>query len=296
MPELPEVETVRRGLEPVMMNGLIKSVKLNRQNLRYPFPDQFSKRLTNTNIQHVGRRGKYLMLETARNEALIMHLGMSGSFRIESEAGSGTIGAYYHLRSEARKHDHVVFEVENEQNTYWVIYNDPRRFGFMDLVPAENLGKCSHLKNMGIEPTGNVLNGAKISELFAGKNTPIKSALLDQRFIAGLGNIYVCEALWRSGISPKRKVRTICRVDGKPTNRSELLAHSIRDVLNEAIDAGGSSLKDHRQTDGQMGYFQHNFNVYDREGSSCPKQDCEGTIMRIVQSGRSTFYCPECQR
>ena len=296
MPELPEVETVRRGLAPVMEGALIKEVEQNRPDLRFPFPDKFVSRLEGNRIIYMGRRAKYLVAELESGEALIMHLGMSGSFRIELSEGGEMPGVFHHPKTETKAHDHVVFSVAGEKGSARIIYNDPRRFGFMDLAKTSELAASKHFAKMGIEPTGNALNGETISLLFAGKSAPLKAALLDQRLIAGLGNIYVCEALWRAGLSPKRKASTICRKGGKSTERSEALAGHIRDVIAEAIEAGGSSLRDHRQTNGDLGYFQHRFSAYDREGEACSKPECIGTIHRLVQSGRSTFYCPSCQR
>ncbi len=296
MPELPEVETVRRGLEPVMHNALIKKVHLARPDLRFPFPQHFAERLKGRRFQHIGRRAKYLVCNTTGGESLIMHLGMSGSFRIELLEGSSIPGVFHYPRSEHKKHDHVVFDLEHEQGVVQVVYNDPRRFGFMDLVETAKLNESRYFSAMGIEPVGNELNGKALSRLFSGKTVALKAALLDQRLIAGLGNIYVCEALWRAGLSPKRMAKTITARNGSPTRRSEALARHIRDVIMEAIDAGGSSLRDHRQTDGELGYFQHQFNAYGREGCACNTPGCDGTIMRITQSGRSTFYCPGCQR
>ncbi|MDJ0613204.1 MAG: bifunctional DNA-formamidopyrimidine glycosylase/DNA-(apurinic or apyrimidinic site) lyase [Rhizobiaceae bacterium] len=296
MPELPEVETVRRGLEPIMLGATITKVAQNRPDLRFPFPDRFVERLEGASINHMGRRAKYLVAELDTGEALVMHLGMSGSFRIELEEAASLPGMFHHPRSEAKAHDHVVFGVKGGTASAQVIYNDPRRFGFMDIVKTSELASCKHFAGMGIEPTGNELNGDTISRLFAGKSTPLKAALLDQRLIAGLGNIYVCEALWRAGLSPRRKASTITRKNGMATERSEALSLHIRDVIAEAIEAGGSSLRDHRQTNGDLGYFQHRFSAYDREGEACSKKGCSGIINRIVQSGRSTFYCPKCQR
>jgi len=296
MPELPEVETVRRGLAPVMEGATIDQVVQNRPDLRFPFPENFVERLQGARVEHMGRRAKYLVAELDTAETLIMHLGMSGSFRIELEEGSELPGVFQHPRSEVKAHDHVVFSARSATKSARIIYNDPRRFGFMDIVSTSELATCKHFDRMGIEPTGNALNGDTISKLFAEKSTPLKAALLDQRLIAGLGNIYVCEALWRAGLSPKRKASTISRKGGKATERSEALALHIRDVISEAIAAGGSSLRDHRQTNGDLGYFQHRFSAYDREGESCSKPDCGGTIRRLVQSGRSTFYCSTCQR
>lgn len=296
MPELPEVETVRRGIQPVMEGAVIEKAVINRPNLRFPFPQNFVPRLEGQKVLSVGRRAKYLVLDLASNEVLVMHLGMSGSFRIEMAEGVSAPGVFHHPRSDALKHDHVIISVNGPHGRADIIYNDPRRFGYMDLVPREEMETNKHFAGVGIEPTGNALDGALISQLFAGKTAPLKAALLDQRLIAGLGNIYVCEALWRSGLSPKRRATTITRKDGKATKRSELLATSVREIIASAIEAGGSSLRDHKQTDGTMGYFQHTFNVYDQEGKPCKSQGCTSTIKRIVQSGRSTFYCPTCQR
>ena len=297
MPELPEVETVRRGLAPVMEGAHIDKAVINRPNLRFPFPDGFTHNLTGSKVISVGRRAKYLVTELDNGKALIMHLGMSGSFRIEIEKGTTAMpGVFHHPRSEAKPHDHVIFQISGPKGKADIIYNDPRRFGYMDLVATETLATCKHFLKMGIEPTGNSLNGETLARLFAQKSAPLKAALLDQRLIAGLGNIYVCEALWRTGLSPSRKASTITRKGGKPSESCETLANNIRDIIAEAIEAGGSSLRDHRQTNGDLGYFQHRFNAYDREGEACAKPDCIGIIKRIVQSGRSTFYCPKCQR
>ncbi|MGI9350336.1 MAG: bifunctional DNA-formamidopyrimidine glycosylase/DNA-(apurinic or apyrimidinic site) lyase [Rhizobiaceae bacterium] len=296
MPELPEVETVRRGLQPVMERSRIEKVVQNRQDLRFPLPEKFAERLADREISFLGRRAKYLVADLDNEEVLVMHLGMSGSFRIEPEDGTTIPGMFYHSRSETKAHDHVIFEMRGKFGRARVVYNDPRRFGFMDLVAREDLATCRHFSKMGIEPTGNELSGEKLAELFDSKSAPLKAALLDQTLVAGLGNIYVCEALWRSGLSPKRKASTITRKGGKSTVRCEVLALHIREVIAEAIEAGGSSLRDHRQTNGELGYFQHRFSAYDREGTDCVKPDCSGVIRRIFQSGRSTFYCPKCQR
>ncbi|MEM7214868.1 MAG: bifunctional DNA-formamidopyrimidine glycosylase/DNA-(apurinic or apyrimidinic site) lyase [Pseudomonadota bacterium] len=296
MPELPEVETVRRGLQPVMEGSKIRKATINRPDLRFPFPERFAARLTGRVVRHVGRRAKYLVVELDDGMALIMHLGMSGSFRVEAEEETQLPGMFHHPRSQAKAHDHVELELVGEAGTFHVIYNDPRRFGFMDLVAADQLAECRHFKGMGIEPTGNSLDGDTLAELFYGKSVPLKAALLDQRLIAGLGNIYVCEALWRANLSPRRKASTLSRKGGHETDRSRILAGHIRDVISEAIEAGGSSLRDHRQTNGELGYFQHRFNAYGQEGNDCTKRDCTGVIKRIMQSGRSTFYCPNCQR
>ena len=296
MPELPEVETVRRGLAPFAEGSIITEAIFNRPNLRYPFPTDFRDRIVGRTINHVGRRAKYLLWELDGDETIIMHLGMSGSFRVESDHREDLPGNYYLPKSDAVDHDHAVFTLMNTHGDCQIIYNDPRRFGFMDIVSNSHLWSSKHFKGMGVEPTGNELDGDLLAILFNGKNTSLKSALLDQKLIAGLGNIYVCEALWRSGLSPRRKATTVSRKTGGRTNRSERLATNIREVIAEAIEAGGSSLRDHRQANGELGYFQHSFSVYDRENEKCRKPNCEGTISRIVQNGRSTFFCPSCQR
>ena len=289
MPELPEVETVRRGLAPVMEGARFIRVEQRRPDLRFPLPENFSARLEGRRVEAMGRRAKYLLAELDDGETLVMHLGMSGSFRIEDAAP----GAFHHPRSNDAKHDHIVFHLSSGKS---VTYNDPRRFGFMDLVPRGELARHKHFADMGMEPLGNEFDGAALARLFAGKAAPLKAALLDQRLIAGLGNIYVCEALHRAHLSPRRKAGTMATTAGAPTPRAELLAAVIRDVLNEALEAGGSSLRDHRQADGSPGYFQHRFRAYDREGEACSMAGCAGMINRIVQSGRSTFFCARCQK
>ncbi|MGE3246378.1 MAG: bifunctional DNA-formamidopyrimidine glycosylase/DNA-(apurinic or apyrimidinic site) lyase [Beijerinckiaceae bacterium] len=293
MPELPEVETVRRGLAPVMTGQIIARVEQRRGDLRFPFPERFAERLTGRRIEALGRRAKYLQADLDNGEVLVMHLGMSGSFRVEESGARLTPGEFHYPRSKIAAHDHVVFHLVDGRS---VIYNDPRRFGFMDLIPRANLAAHPMFEKVGIEPLGNELDGARIAAGFLGKKTPLKAALLDQTIIAGLGNIYVCEALHRAGLSPKRAAGTLAKKNGKPTERAEKLASIIRLVLEEAVAAGGSTLRDHRLTDGSLGYFQHTFRVYDREGEPCPAPGCGGTVARIVQSGRSTFFCSKCQR
>jgi len=293
MPELPEVETVRRGLEPAMSGARIEKLELRRDGLRFPFPDNFAARLTGRRIKGLGRRAKYLLAALDSGETLIMHLGMSGSFRVESGGESNTPGQFHRERSKLAAHDHVVFHLSGGER---IVYNDPRRFGFMDLAATAELEACSHFSRMGIEPLGNAFDGDHLAKLFAGKKAPLKAALLDQSLIAGLGNIYVCEALHRSGLSPRRATGTLVDRKGRLVARAQNLAGNIRLVLNEAIAAGGSTLRDHRLADGSLGYFQHNFRVYDREGEPCPAEGCDGMIKRIVQSGRSTFYCAKCQK
>ncbi len=289
MPELPEVETVRTGLSPYMVGQKIIGVEQRRPDLRFPFPDRFTQRLSQRRIMNLGRRAKYLLAELDNDEILVMHLGMSGSFRI----GGKITGQFHHDRSRLPAHDHVVFSLENGAV---ITYNDPRRFGFMQLISRQELPNHKLFSGLGLEPLGNALDGQALASLFAGKAAPLKAALLDQSLIAGLGNIYVCEALHRAGLSPRRAAGTLVRADGSPTQRADLLAQVIREVLQEAVQAGGSSLRDHRQADGTLGYFQHGLRVYDREGESCSRKSCKGHVKRIVQSGRSTFFCSQCQR
>lgn len=292
MPELPEVETVRRGLAPALVGATLTAIDQRRPDLRFPFPENFAARLTGRRVEALGRRAKYLLADLDDAQVLVMHLGMSGSFRIEDDSAAQP-GNFYHAKPKDAAHDHVAFWLSNGKR---IIYNDPRRFGFMQLIPRKALFEHPLFRNVGIEPLGNELDGAALARLFAGKAAPLKAALLDQTLIAGLGNIYVCEALHRAGLSPRRAAGTLARKDGSATDRAHLLAHVIRDVLEEAVQAGGSSLRDHRQADGALGYFQHHFRVYDREGAPCPREGCGGTVKRIVQSGRASFYCSSCQR
>jgi len=295
MPELPEVETVRRGLQPVMEGARILSVEARRPDLRFPFPPDFAERLSGRKIISLGRRAKYLTADIEGGPLLICHLGMSGSFRIEDEAGGSTPGVFHHERSKLSSHDHVIFHLASpDGGKAKVIFNDPRRFGFMLFADAGN--EHPMLAGLGVEPTGNALGGALLADLLRGKKAPLKAALLDQTLIAGLGNIYVSEALWRAGLSPRRAAGSIVPAKGGPGLRAEKLADAIRSVIADAIEAGGSSLRDYVHADGSLGYFQHSFSVYDREGEPCRRSGCRGTIQRIVQSGRSTFYCPACQR
>jgi formamidopyrimidine-DNA glycosylase len=297
MPELPEVETVRRGLQPVFEGSRILAVEQRRPDLRFPFPASFVERLKGREVISLGRRAKYLTMHLDQNPVLICHLGMSGSFRIRSGAEAGVVGDFHHERSKDAAHDHVVFHLQDRKGEkHAVVFNDPRRFGFMLFADAATLDTHPSLAGLGIEPTGNALDGDLLSDLFRGKRAPLKAALLDQRLIAGLGNIYVCEALWRASLSPKRLAGSIAAAPGRRSARCDRLADAIRTVIAEAIAAGGSSLRDYVQTDGSLGYFQHSFSVYDREGQPCVKPGCGGTVSRIVQSGRSTFYCPTCQR
>ncbi len=292
VPELPEVETVRRGLEPAMVGARIEKVELRRKDIRFPFPPRFPARLMGRRIVALSRRAKYLLFRLDDGETLIVHLGMSGSFRIEA-AETATPGAFHRERSKDPKHDHVLMHLDNGKI---VTYNDPRRFGFMDLVASEALETHPRLVELGEEPMAPEFDARRLATLFARSRAPLKSALLDQRRIAGLGNIYACEALFRARLSPFRPACDISDAKGRPTRAGRALAKAIRAVLDEAIVAGGSTLRDHRQADGQLGYFQHAFAVYDREGSPCTRPRCGGTIARDARSGRSTFYCPVCQK
>ncbi|WP_315919200.1 bifunctional DNA-formamidopyrimidine glycosylase/DNA-(apurinic or apyrimidinic site) lyase [Mesorhizobium sp. SP-1A] len=295
MPELPEVETVRRGLQPVLEGARIERVEARRPDLRFPLPERFGERLAGRTVTALGRRAKYLTMHVEDGPVLICHLGMSGSFRIETAGSADMPGEFRHERSWNPAHDHIVFHlVQPSGAAARIVFNDPRRFGFMlfaEGVPDEH----PMLSGLGVEPTGNALDGALLSALLKGRKTPLKAALLDQRLIAGLGNIYVSEALWRAHLSPLRAAGTIAGTGRTARARSDALAGAIRSVIADAIAAGGSSLRDHNQVDGTLGYFQHSFAVYDREGAPCPTPGCTGHVERVVQSGRSSFYCRVCQ-
>lgn len=314
MPELPEVETVRRGLEPAMSGHRIARLLQRRPDLRFPLPDRFADRLSGRRILSLARRAKYLLAHLDGNEVLIMHLGMSGRFSVAtppllaparnfpsplaakektSSGNASVVGDFTYETGTDPAHDHVVFEMENGAT---VTYNDPRRFGFMDLVAAGGLDDCKHFAGMGPEPLGNGFNADYLANRAKGRAADLKAFLLDQRNIAGLGNIYVCEALFRSGLSPNRAAACLSHKNGRPTERCERLVPTIRQVLEEAIAAGGSTLRDYAHADGSLGYFQHSFKVYGREDEPCTKAGCGGTIKRTIQSGRSTFHCGRCQR
>jgi formamidopyrimidine-DNA glycosylase len=295
MPELPEVETVRRGLEPAMEGARFAKVEVHRGDLRWPLAKDFKRRLEGKTVTGLGRRAKYLLADLSSGDVLIMHLGMSGSFHVFQESGGRgkAPGNYYHERAQHSAHDHIVFHMSSGAV---VTFNDPRRFGSMKIVPRQDLEAEPLLSRLGPEPLGNAFDAAALAGACKGKKTTLKAALSDQRVVAGLGNIYVCEALHRARLSPKRIAATIATKSGAPNGRAERLVEGIKAVLNEAIRDGGSSLRDHRLTDGELGMFQHRFRVYDREGEKCPTHGCGGTVKRIVQNGRSTFYCPACQK
>ncbi len=276
MPELPEVETVRRGLDRRLTGRRLAHVAVDRPDLRFPLPPDLGARLSGRRVEAMRRRAKYLLFDLDSGETLIGHLGMSGRMHIHDARPNSQ-----------QPHEHIVFDVEDGTV---VIFQDHRRFGYFDLCPTAELDDHRFFRDLGPEPLGDGFTPASLSAAIATKRTPIKSALLDQRVVAGLGNIYVCEALFRAGISPTRLAMTV------PGRRAARLVPEIRDVLTEAIAAGGSTLRDYVQASGELGYFQHDFRAYGQEGEPCRKPKCRGTIARIVQSGRSTFHCPVCQR
>lgn len=286
MPELPEVETVRRGLAPVMEGARILSADIRRPDLRFPLPEEMGARLTAAVVERLRRRSKYILADLSTGETLLIHLGMSGRMLVSGLADRGMPGQFHHDHPAPEKHDHVVLDMDNGVR---VTFNDARRFGSMDLFPTADEGTHWLLRGIGPEPFGNDFNEDYLGARLKGRRAPLKSALLDQRIVAGLGNIYVCEVLHRAGLHPETPAGelTVAAVAG--------LVPLIRTILDEAITAGGSSLRDYRQADGELGYFQHAFRVYDREGEPCRRPGCTGIIGRIVQSGRSSFYCPECQ-
>jgi formamidopyrimidine-DNA glycosylase len=281
-------------LQPVMEGARFVKVEARRPDLRRPLPKDFVKRLGGRTVTGLGRRAKYLLADLSSGEVLLMHLGMSGSFRVAEEGKqAATPGDFHHPRSDDRAHDHIVFHMSSGAR---ISFNDPRRFGLMLLVPRTELADHPLMREIGPEPLGNAFDAALLAAACHGKKTSFKAALLDQKVVAGLGNIYVCEALHRARLSPKRQASTIASRSGAPNDRAERLVDAIKAVLQDAIKAGGSSLRDHRRTDGELGYFQHHFRVYDREGAKCVTPGCKGTVKRIVQGGRSTFFCPVCQK
>jgi len=294
MPELPEVEIVRRGLAPILVGNAFARVEQRRPDLRFPLPKRFGERLEGRKVQALDRRAKYLLARLDNGEVLVMHLGMTGRFAIDKANGASTApGRFAHRQNPAPKHEHIVFHLGDGTT---VRYSDTRRFGAMDLVPADKLDSYALFKGLGVEPLGDKLTPERLASKLKGKATSIKAALIDQRLIAGLGNIYACEALHRARISPLKLAGTLATKFGKPTKKTEALVEGIKAVLESAIKAGGSSLRDYRHTDGRLGRFQHSFRVYGREGKPCRRAGCDGVTRRIVQNGRSTFYCPTCQR
>lgn len=291
MPELPEVETVRAGLAPVLEGHAFTHVEIRRGDLRVPFPNDFVRRLTGRNVTRLWRRAKYLMAELDSGETFVIHLGMSGRIAVFADGKEQKLGTFVYPASPPEaglgKHDHVVMRTDAPAR---IVFTDHRRFGLMTLIDTLKLDEHRLFDGLGVEPLSKAFDAAYLARALRGKKTPIKSALLDQRVIAGLGNIYVCEALYRAHISPRRLAKSVSK------EHVAALVREIKAVLQEAIVAGGSSLRDHRRTDGEMGYFQKTFFAYDREGEACRTKRCKGRIKRIVQAGRSTFYCPSCQR
>lgn len=294
MPELPEVETVMRGLAQVMEGGRIARTEQRRADLRFPLPENFAMRLTGRRVRHLTRRAKYILAHLDADEVLAMHLGMTGRFTI-TPPGTKVVtpGAFTHAAGGDQKHDHVVFRMASGAI---VTFNDARRFGYMDLIPAAGLDAHKHFAGLGPEPMSNAFHAAALAEAASGRRVDLKSLLLDQRVVAGLGNIYVVEALFRVGLKPSAPAQRLADRRGRPTEKAEALVAAIRAVLGEAIDAGGSTLRDYRNTDGELGYFQKAHQVYDRAGEACLRPGCGGVIRRSVQAGRSSFHCPRCQR
>jgi len=286
VPELPEVETVRQGLIPALEGRRILAAEVRREGLRWPFPPGLAGRLTGVRVQRLGRRSKFILADLDSDETMLLHLGMSGRVTISGHAASHVPGRFHHDHPAPAAHDHVVLHIEGGAR---ITLNDPRRFGALDLTPTAGLGAHPWLARLGPEPLGNDFHAGHLAAAFRGRRGPVKARLLDQSVVAGLGNIYVCEALFRAGIHPARAAGRIGAA------RLDRLAAEIRAVLAEAIAAGGSSLRDYRQADGELGYFQHDFRVYDREGQPCATPGCDGQVRRIVQSGRSSWFCPRCQ-
>ena len=283
MPELPEVETIMRGISPFLTGATIKRIKLNRADLRWPFPENFASRVKEAKVLNLKRRSKYILIDLSTGETLLIHLGMSGKILVSNSK----IGNYFYESSKLANHDHVIFELNDGTI---IKYNDPRRFGAMDLAKTDDLNNHKFLEKLGPEPLGNNFNSDYLKIKLSKKESPIKNVLLNQSVVAGLGNIYVCEALFMSGISPKK---IACKIS---KNKCEELVQNIRAILISAIEAGGSSLKDFTDIQGNSGYFQFEFYVYGRENEYCKTANCDRKIKRISQSGRSSFYCPYCQR
>jgi formamidopyrimidine-DNA glycosylase len=301
MPELPEVETARRGLQPAMEGARIVKAEARRKDLRFPFQKDFVTRLEGQTVTGLGRRAKYLMADLGSGDVLLMHLGMSGSFRVLRQENQNMPGKFHHPKGDDRAHDHVVFHMSSGAA---IIFNDPRRFGYMKVIARNALEEEPLLRGLGPEPLGNEFDARMLARSCVNKKTSLKATLLDQRVVAGLGNIYVCEALFRAHLSPRRLAATLAArsgrrngvAGGEPTDHALRLVDAIHAVLDQAIKAGGSSLRDHRQTSGELGYFQHSFQVYDREGEKCQTAGCGGIVRRFTQNGRSTFWCPKCQK
>jgi formamidopyrimidine-DNA glycosylase len=298
MPELPEVETVRLGLEPALRGQRFVRVIQRRMDLRFPLPDHFADRLTGRRVERLDRRAKYILIHLNGAEVLVIHLGMTGRFSVQlpsakGKAGAFQLGDYTYAHGSDAKHDHLVFAMSNGA---MVTYNDARRFGYMTLIPESEIAQNAYFAGLGVEPLGGELTSAYLARRAFGKKVDLKAFLMDQRIVAGLGNIYVCEALFRAGLDPWKQAARIATKTGKPTAAAERLVAAIKAVLKDAIRAGGSTLRDYKQADGNLGSFQKEFAVYGREGEPCTKAGCRGTVRRKTQGGRSTFYCPACQR
>ena len=295
MPELPEVETVRRGLEPVLAGRRFRRVEQRRPDLRFPLPERFAARLQGAKVERLERRAKYILAHLDSGEVLTMHLGMTGRFTIAlpGKANGRQLGEFTYEHGADHAHDHIVFTMSGGAV---ITYNDARRFGYMTLMPEAELAAHAHFKGLGVEPLGNELNGAYLAGRAWAKKTDLKAFLMDQRIVAGLGNIYVCEALYRAHLNPDRPAHRLATRGGKATPAAERLVVAIRAVLDDAIAAGGSTLRDYKQADGSLGLFQHRFAVYGREGEPCMTRGCRGKVRRKTQGGRSTFACRVCQR
>lgn len=297
MPELPEVETVRRGLAPALIGRRIRHLDLRRADLRFPFPDRFAERLRGQSIDRLVRRAKYLIMELGSGEDVVMHLGMTGRFSIVRGGDPGSVletpGSYVYDTGADPKHDHVVLELDDGAR---IVYNDPRRFGFMVMTAHAALGEHALFRNLGTEPLEDAWSPEYVAARARGKKVNLKAFLMDQRVVAGLGNIYVSEALYRARLSPNRSAACLVDRNGQPTERTRRLVPSVRDVLHQAIAAGGSTLRDYRHADGSSGDYQNAFRVYDRMGESCTRRGCGGIVRRVVHQGRATYFCGTCQR
>jgi formamidopyrimidine-DNA glycosylase len=295
MPELPEVETVRSGLEAVLAGRRFVRVEQRRVDLRFPLPERFAERLTGRRVIRIGRRAKYILVHLDRGEVLAMHLGMTGRLIVSNGGGAGgvTLGQYEYEHGKDARHDHLVFTMSGGAV---VTYNDARRFGYMKLIAEEALQSDPFFAGLGVEPLGPELDASYLARRARGRKADLKAFLMDQRIVAGLGNIYVCEALFRAGLGPWKPSERLATRGGRPTPAAERLATHIKAVLTDAIRAGGSTLRDYKRADGTSGLFQNQFGVYGREGEPCVKPRCRGTVRRRTQGGRSTFYCPACQR
>jgi formamidopyrimidine-DNA glycosylase len=293
MPELPEVETVRSGLEPVLRGRRFLRVEQRRKDLRFPLPEKFAERLTGRKVLRLDRRAKYILVHLDDGAVLTIHLGMTGRFAVRHQGKTAQLGDYTYEHGKDTRHDHLVFAMSGGAV---VTYNDARRFGYMTLIRGADLEQDAFFRGLGVEPLSDALNPAFLAGKARGRKTDLKAFLMDQRIVAGLGNIYVCEALFRAGLNPFKGAASLATVSGKPTAAAERLTVHIKAVLADAIRAGGSTLRDYRQANGEIGSFQEAFGVYGREGEPCIKPGCRGTVRRKTQGGRSTFYCAACQR